>query len=525
MTPAPANERSARVVQGVVAHLARATTSGRRSLAVLGCGVPAQPPTHCLRTCLHNDPQRIAQDGCGWLQAAAQGRRDVSCLRDGRCPKGYSVSAETVVLHGEEALAVCLEGPIAAAMPSGPIDPDGTSGAADAAPSGLAQLDALARVVRQVGALLEENEGLADEVLRVYEQLNLIFQLTQKFAGLTNLVQIEKVLVQSLGELLAAETVSVVRPDGAGRHYDIADRAGRPRRIGDWRDPPLMSAVRQVRESRTVSVLPHRGVNLLAGSLVRREDAIDVVLVARPPAAREFTSGDLLLLEAVLAFGGPILGNTELHEQLRAMSVETTRALVAAIDKKDRYTSGHSERVGLLATLAGRELGLSGADLTLLEWTALLHDVGKIGVPEEILNKPGALTAEEFAIIKRHPDMGCEILAPIASFRQVLDAVRFHHENPDGTGYPLGLTRDEIPLFARIIHVVDVFDALSTARSYRKAYTVDGALQIIREEAGTKLDADAVAAFLRALEAFRRRRPERFARLYPSQQEVACGSP
>lgn len=144
----------------------------------------------------------------------------------------------------------------------------------------------------------------------------------------------------------------------------------------------------------------------------------------------------------------------------------------------------------------------------MLEWAGLLHDVGKIGIPEEILNKPGKLTDEEFAIIRKHPRMGYDILKPIASFEGVLSAVLHHHENIDGSGYPDGQTGDETPVAAKIIHVVDVFDALTSARSYRAAFSVEKACAILRSEAGTKMDAQIVAAFCRALEKARLAGPE-----------------
>ncbi|RMF83610.1 MAG: HD domain-containing protein, partial [Planctomycetota bacterium] len=126
------------------------------------------------------------------------------------------------------------------------------------------------------------------------------------------------------------------------------------------------------------------------------------------------------------------------------------------------------------------------------------------------------LTAEEFDIIKKHPEMGYEILKPIRSFEHILDGVLYHHENPDGSGYPHGLRGDEIPLFARIIHVVDVFDALSSQRSYRDAFTVDRAIRIIREEAGDKLDAEIAEVFLREIANFREEQADAFEAMFPS---------
>jgi HD-GYP domain-containing protein (c-di-GMP phosphodiesterase class II) len=226
-------------------------------------------------------------------------------------------------------------------------------------------------------------------------------------------------------------------------------------------------------------------------------------------------------MDSVLAFGGQIISNSELHERLRRMSIEVTRALIAAIDKKDHYTSNHSERGGFLTRLTAQELGVPLEEQQYMEWAGLLHDVGKIGIPEEILCKPGKLTEAEFAIIREHPRMGYEILQPIRSFKHVLDGVLYHHEYPDGSGYPEGLKGEEIPLVARIIHVVDTFDALTSTRAYRKAFTVDRALEMIRAEMGRRIDGPVAEAFFRALDRFRREQPAQFAQLFPERVEQA----
>ncbi len=150
-----------------------------------------------------------------------------------------------------------------------------------------------------------------------------------------------------------------------------------------------------------------------------------------------------------------------------------------------------------------------------MEWAGLLHDVGKIGIPEEILCKPGKLSPEEFAVIKEHPRMGCEILQPIASLSVILDGVLYHHEYPDGSGYPEGLRGDDIPLVARIVHVVDTFDALTSSRPYRTAFSLKQAIEIMQAEKGRRSDAEVTDAFFRAFEEYRRNHPTDFAARFP----------
>jgi putative two-component system response regulator len=146
----------------------------------------------------------------------------------------------------------------------------------------------------------------------------------------------------------------------------------------------------------------------------------------------------------------------------------TITALANAIEGKDAYTRGHVERVATYAVEIGKRAGVDPDGLTILNTGALVHDVGKVAVPDHILNKPGRLTDEEMEIMKRHPLVGYDILKPLRTFQSVLPIVRWHHERPNGTGYPDGLSGDDFPLFARIMAVADVFDAISSDRPYRK---------------------------------------------------------
>ena len=172
-------------------------------------------------------------------------------------------------------------------------------------------------------------------------------------------------------------------------------------------------------------------------------------------------------------------------------------ALGNAIDAKDAYTEGHAERVAHYAVAIGRRLGLPYERLRTLRLGGVLHDVGKIGVPEAILNKPGPLTTEEFAVMKKHPEIGERICSPLKSLRPVLPIIRSHHERPNGSGYPDGLSGEEIPLEARIVCLADIYDALATTRSYKKAFPRERCIEMLRDDASRGLlDGDVVEAFV-----------------------------
>ena len=175
------------------------------------------------------------------------------------------------------------------------------------------------------------------------------------------------------------------------------------------------------------------------------------------------------------------------------------RALIASLDARDPYTAGHSERVSTLSVAVGEELGLDADAIEVLRLGALLHDVGKIGVPDEILRKRGRLTPAEFDAIKTHPTAGARILRSIPFLARHIPIVELHHERPDGDGYPYGLKGDAIPLGARIVHVADAFDAMTSGRSYRPARLPFEAVAELRRCVGTDFDGESVEALAAAL--------------------------
>jgi HD-GYP domain-containing protein (c-di-GMP phosphodiesterase class II) len=181
-------------------------------------------------------------------------------------------------------------------------------------------------------------------------------------------------------------------------------------------------------------------------------------------------------------------------EENRELFLGSIRMLAAAIDEKDPYTRGHSDRVAKYSLMIGQQLHLSPEELDRLRIAALLHDVGKIGVDDRVLKKPGALTPEEFEIMKQHPSKGANIMRPVAQLKEMLPGIELHHEHVNGKGYPYGLKGDEIPLMARIISVSDVLDAMTTNRPYQSAKDIDEALEVIRKLAGTKFDLTVVEA-------------------------------
>jgi len=183
-------------------------------------------------------------------------------------------------------------------------------------------------------------------------------------------------------------------------------------------------------------------------------------------------------------------------EENRELFMGSIQMLAGAVDEKDPYTRGHSDRVTRYSLLIAKEMNLPSSFLETLRISAQLHDVGKIGIEDHILKKPGALTEEEFEVMKTHTTKGANILRPVTQLAEMLPGIELHHEALDGRGYPYGLQGDQIPLLARVIAVGDTFDALTTNRPYQKEHTPEQALQIIKNLAGKRLDPQAVEALL-----------------------------
>lgn len=404
-----------------------------------------------------------------------------------------------------------------------PNDKDGRAAAA------LSQLEALEATLTR---LLDEHSGMAEELLRVYEQLSIVFELTRKLATVNDENEVLQLFVESLRSTYPNLWVEVIWPDADGalrvcsdegvlhpwvcqalkacrdeRRVIVADSPDSDHEVGS----PACQPSQKRRDRRRPSL-----VRVLCGPVWAGDTLVCALLLGQvnlnDPGAQlyPFQAGDMLLLDSLNAFCGDMIRNFQLLGEVRQLSVDAIRALISAVEQKDEYTSGHSTRVGIYATMLGEELGLDDAAQQMLEWSALLHDVGKIGIRDEVLKKPGRLANEEFEHIKEHPVRSHSVVRQIPQLADALAGVAHHHEHWDGSGYPDGLAGEQIPLQARIIQVADIFDALTSTRPYRQAFEWPKALSILAQEAGTTVDPDIGAVFDGMIRRLFRENPRRF---------------
>ena len=218
----------------------------------------------------------------------------------------------------------------------------------------------------------------------------------------------------------------------------------------------------------------------------------------------EFGTSEASLLSTTASILATHASNLDLFREKEQILISVVRSLVSAVEAKDQYTCGHSERVALFGRVLAEQIGCDEASCERLYLTGLLHDIGKIGVSDSVLKKEGKLTDEEFAEIMRHPNEGWAILQELEQLRYVLPGVLHHHEQVDGSGYPDNLKDKDIPLDGRLLAVVDAYDAMTSDRPYRKGMPAERAQQILREGAGTQWDAELIDAFFAALDRIER---------------------
>ncbi len=344
-------------------------------------------------------------------------------------------------------------------------------------------LDSVADALDQI---LGEHQGMADELISAYEQLGIVFDVTHKLPTVRNESEVLSLFLRSLRRTFSSYSV-----------FAASRSSSAPLRVLDCDTDPepwLMKAFQNAISAQKATVQPidppsSTGVvELMVAPVRSREHSFGIILITRNANTDEFRASDMMIVESLANFCGDLIRNHRLVREMREMSVQMVRSLVNAVDQKDEYTSGHSLRVAYYATRLGSELNLRDVDLQMLQWGALLHDVGKIGIRDDVLKKEGRLTDDEFNHIKEHPMRSHTVVQAVPQLADALAGILHHHEHYNGKGYPYGLSGEDIPLQARIIQIADVFDALTSNRSYRKAFTWEKALDILSSEAGQTVD-------------------------------------
>ncbi len=347
-------------------------------------------------------------------------------------------------------------------------------------------------------------QGFNASLSQSYEEVNLIFRMAQLLTSGNDPAAVVQGMGDELREVLHYGWVAIVLDDSQAV---LAPLRGSTTFSGqilfDKRDFSAAVVDARVAASSKVLVPGESSLADLARSEVLIEKIMqDGVVVGTLVAGNrlgedvDVSSNEIQLVTAAAGYLGLFHQNAFRFADQRQQFLGTLKALSAAVDAKDPYTQGHSQRVALLASQTAAKLGFDDQTIETFRVAGLLHDIGKIGVPEAILCKPAKLTDEEFQLIKRHPEIGYRILKDLPSLQSHIQGVLHHHERWDGSGYPQGLAGNQIPMLARVLALADTFDAMSSNRSYRPRMHRPRILEEIRSSAGTQFDPHLVEIFL-----------------------------
>ena len=358
-----------------------------------------------------------------------------------------------------------------------------------------------------------EMDALSKRLRTTYDEVSLLYRLTQKLKISSSNEDLGRSALEWLEEVIPAESFALqlssklaANPDPAAENLapnvfvtqdkcpiDAADFAQLIRQLKVDR-PPSLAIINPQKRRDLPKTLAHQQQFVLV-PLVEGDRLFGWLAAFNHRSHQEFASTEINLLSSVAAILSIHAANVDLYQQQREFLAGVVRALTSAIDAKDPYTCGHSDRVARVAVLLAKRLGCSLKECETVYLSGLLHDIGKIGIDDHVLRKPGKLTGAEYENIKLHAEIGYRILKGIKQLDQVLPVVRHHHEAWNGRGYPSGLCGDQIPFYARIISVADAFDAMSSDRPYRKGIPDDQIDRILSDGAGRQWDSHVVDAF------------------------------
>lgn len=371
-----------------------------------------------------------------------------------------------------------------------------------------------------------EIDSLSGEVARNYEELSLLWNFSSRLGSELDVDKICSILADQVMSICPSKNISIMldgeillntlSTESFSHQPDITEsiilncdksvllpkislgiNADKTSKMALKKDEGLIGYAIHKKKALTVhdvftdkrfETFPYPVKSILIVPLIAEDTVIGTIICSDKPNDEEFLSKEIKLISGIASESALSLKKALLYDEIQSMLFSTAEAFAFAIEAKDPYTYGHSKRVSEMTVQIGLHLGLSPDKSNRIKLAALLHDIGKIGTPEDILHKSGKLTPDEISKIKEHPVIGARMVEHIKRMSEIAEWIYHHHEKYDGSGYPAGIGGNAIPVAARIISIADNYDALTSDRPYRKAFTKEEAIRIMRESVGLQFD-------------------------------------
>lgn len=357
-----------------------------------------------------------------------------------------------------------------------------------------------------------EKKRLANETLEKYKEINMFYNVSEKIALTTGTSNVAKIVINEAIKNLNITFASIVLVNEETQdleticqvHKSISLENGKlqfnlninPEFIKDIMSKKTGEIINNVNEIKDIISDNHMLNSIICTPILAKGKAIGIMLLGNDKAY-EYTASDLKIINSLAYQAGIAIEGTKLYEQLRENFFDTIQILVGIIEMRENSKTEHSKRVLNYSLNIAREMGMSKIDMVKLKLAVMLHDIGNVVLNDEILNKRGKYTDDEYEIVKKHSEIGAVMLNKIDQLKEIIPSIKAHHEWYDGTGYPDGLKGEEIPLFARIIAVADAFEAMTINRPYREALNLYFAAEELSKNKGIQFDPEIVDIFFK----------------------------
>lgn len=378
---------------------------------------------------------------------------------------------------------------------------------------GNEKAELLASLLAYHAELEVERKNLGSETLHKYKEITLLYDMADKIPACMERSEIISILIEQIRQVIRFSGLSVMLLNKESGKLEVSACLGDEYATGTVIEPVGIMAgvwssgkgeiVNDVHADTRFVQRPYRVSSLMCAPLKSKESLVGIIeLTSAEPTV--YAAEDLKLFSTLASQAAVQIENSVLYQELKNAFYTMVYTLAETIEKRDPYTGNHTKRVMEYSLAVGKTIGMSEDELTRLELAAVLHDIGKIGVRDNVLLKQGKLTDDEFHQIMQHPELGGQILSRISQLRDIIPGVVQHHERFDGKGYPEGIFGEQIDLAARIIAIADTFDAMTTDRPYRRGFSFEEAFEEVRRNSGTQFDPKIVDAFFETdvMEAF-----------------------